>query len=629
MKILQISLLGCFLLIVPDIFSQIHQIDSLHRLYEKNQYNNLLKAEEFARASVELSKKTDNDSLVLKSNNYLIGVLLKNRKISEAKEKALENVVLGKKIKNKKQLCKSYSYLGYIYRVSKENNKSLAYIEKGLSLAKNYNFNNLEHQLLNYKAILFRRTKNNKKAKQILQSLIKDSINKNTNTLTFSYNSLASLYGRFEKKKDSSVYFYKKGIELVEQTSNSYLKTLLYTNYSNLLFEENREKEGLFYLEKAKSLAEEIKDYSSLFFINNSLASYYAKKEDDKKAIELYEVSLDKYLKYADGNQTADLYWVLSGAYYNNKQYKEGFNIQEKLLFLKDSLFDIEKNKAFEKLQTEYEVEKKEDQIAFLEKEQQLKTKEQKLTYSIGGLLLVASILLIFIYRNKVKSQKIIRKQEQLLYAQEKEQLKQSQKIEQIESYIKGQEQEKNRIAIELHDGVGGELSGIKHFVSSLPTDEKTDQLSKDIASVSKEIRLLAHSLSASFGIQQPFKNLLATLKQRYKNHFKFEISIFPEDEIDTITDEKKLFLYRSIQEMVTNIYKHANASLVSISLTIANEITLIVEDNGTGFNPNTTPNGIGLQNIKEKVNRFNGTFVIDSSLEKGTTIILKTPKNK
>jgi signal transduction histidine kinase len=598
-------------------------------LYVKYQYNNLLKAEEYAREGVLLSKKTTNDTLLLKSNDNLLSLLIKQKKIEEAKKIALENTELAAKKNRQKYLCSGFSYLGYIHRRLRNYDKSLSYLEKGLSIAKKNNFKNLEHRILNYKAVLFRRTQNNKKAKQILSSLVKNSINKNTNTLTYSYNSLASLYNRFEKKTDSSKYFYKKGIELTKQTNNLYLRKLIYINYSNLLFEDNNEKEGLFYLKKAKTLAEEINSYSSLFFVNNSLAGYYAKKENDKKAIELYEVSLDKYLKYADGNQTADLYWVLSGAYYNNKQYKEGFNIQEKLIFLKDSLFDIEKNKAFEKLQTEYEVEKKEDQIAFLEKEQQLKTKEQKLTYSIGGLLLVASILLIFIYRNKVKSQKIIRKQEQLLYAQEKEQLKQSQKIEQIESYIKGQEQEKNRIAIELHDGVGGELSGIKHFVSSLPTDEKTDQLSKDIASVSKEIRLLAHSLSASFGIQQPFKNLLATLKQRYKNHFKFEISIFPEDEIDTITDEKKLFLYRSIQEMVTNIYKHANASLVSISLTIANEITLIVEDNGTGFNPNTTPNGIGLQNIKEKVNRFNGTFVIDSSLEKGTTIILKTPKNK
>jgi tetratricopeptide (TPR) repeat protein len=220
MKIIQISFLLYFLTIIANGFSQNHQIDSLNKSYEKYQYKNLLKAEQLARKVVTLSKKTGNETLLLKSNDNLLTVLLKNRKVTEAKKIALENLELAGKIKNHKYLCSAYSYLGFIYRRLREYDKSLTNIEKGLSIAKEKSFKDLEHRLLNYKAVLFRRTKNNKKAKHILLSIMRDSVNKNIYTLTYSYNSLASLYNKFEKKRDSSAYFYKKGIKLIQNTDN-------------------------------------------------------------------------------------------------------------------------------------------------------------------------------------------------------------------------------------------------------------------------------------------------------------------------------------------------------------------------------------------------------------------------
>lgn len=230
-------------------------------------------------------------------------------------------------------------------------------------------------------------------------------------------------------------------------------------------------------------------------------------------------------------------------------------------------------------------------------------------------------------YRYKVSSQKLIRKQEQQLYTQEKEQLEQTQKIKHIEGFIQGEEKEKNRIAIELHDGIGGKLAGVKHLVNSLKNTEDTTILAENITEITKEVRLLSHSLSYTYSLQKPLKHLLEELQEQYKNHFTIEFILYPENEIHAIEDEKKLFIYRSIQELVNNAYKYAKASHITISLTSDDELLLVVEDNGVGFDVHTTTNGIGLQNIKEKLTKYNGDLHIDTSLKNGTTIIIKLPK--
>ena len=104
---------------------------------------------------------------------------------------------------------------------------------------------------------------------------------------------------------------------------------------------------------------------------------------------------------------------------------------------------------------------------------------------------------------------------------------------------------------------------------------------------------------------------------------------MYPESKINSIDNEKKLFLYRTIQELVNNTYKYAKATNVTISLTYTDELVLMVEDDGIGFNSSDNiKSGIGLQNIKEKLIKFNGKLNIDSSVNKGTTTIINLPIN-
>lgn len=623
-----------FFLGASATFCQESKVDSLHRLFNRYEFRDLQKAEQYAQEAVAISKKINNDFLLLQSNSYLTEALLKIRKYNQAYEITKKNKELAQKLNNHEYLCRTHAQLGYLYRKLNQYEKSLQNLEKGLLLAKKYNFLHLEHKLFNYKAVLLKKTKRPEKAKQLLRKIIHKKYFNDSINMIYTYNHLANIYfvEEVKAKTDSSSYFYKKGIKFANKIGNKYLKRILLVNYSDLLIETGKSAKGLQCLNKAKAIAEKLNDFSSLFFINRSLGYYYHKTKQYAKAMTYYKTSIDKYGKYADGVQLSDNYWLLSDVLYFNKQYKEGFLYQEKLLYLKDSLFSLEKNKAFEKLQTEFEVAKKNNQIAFLEKEKQLKAKEQKLIYSIGGLVVLGLVLLLFLFRYRISSQKIIRKQEQQLFLSEKEQLKQEKELQSTKAYIDGQEKEKNRIALELHDGIVGDLIGLQHFVNASNFEQNINQQKTKIQleKIAKEVRYLSHSLSSTYVDKTSFSTLIYQLTQPLiqTKALNIVVSFFSEKDFEALNTSLKNHLYRIAQQLLDNCVKHANANEVVLSFTAQEKsFVFIFEDDGVGFDTDKKHFGIGLSNIKKRVKDANGSLQIDAQHNKGTTVIIHIPR--
>ncbi len=606
-------------------FSQKEKISRLHKLYEKEKNRDLIKANGYAKRAIELGEKEKNDSINSISYYYFSEVLYKQRLILEAERSVKKAIKLAESSKNLKTLCLSYLNLGNVnYHLGKYS-ENLHNIELALSIQKELKDDSILHKILNRKAVLLKKTNNKEKAIKVLKENLKEGDFINENNIAYTYNSLGANY--LTTHKDSSIYFYKKALSTLKDSENLYLKSILHQNLGDVFLQIDNNSEALKHLFKAEENAIKVSDNVGLYYINTSLAVFHHNIKDYKIAIEKYTNALDLYGKYVEKDQIAHSYWLLSEALYFDNQFKEGFLIQEKYMELKDSLFTVEKSKTFERLQTEYDVEKKNNQIAYLEEKQALEAKQRKLIIGLGGLVLFVLLLLVFLYRYRAKSQKVIRTQEKQLFLQEKEQLKQNEKLKRVEGYVEGEEKEKNRIALELHDGIGGQLSGILHLATSLPENENSLALTNNLKTISKEVRLLSHSLSTSFSELQPFQNLLQTLKERYKNHFTIEIYLFPEEALKDISNKQKTFLYRSIQEVLNNIYKHAKAKLVQLSLTISDEIVLVIEDDGVGFNTDKVPNGIGLQNIKERISYLKGEFILDSKENEGTSVIIKIPK--
>lgn len=213
---------------------------------------------------------------------------------------------------------------------------------------------------------------------------------------------------------------------------------------------------------------------------------------------------------------------------------------------------------------------------------------------------------------------------------QEIEKLVQRQELQSAYLLIEGQEQERKRIAAELHDNIGGLLATLKIYSDLvLIKDEPLEirRLNDKINTISErlgdEVRKLSHELDlrtlSGFGLKVAVQHLCEAINGSGK--------ILVESIIDITTpikEETSLHLYRVIQELFTNTLKHTIASKIRIELTqIHGELTLIFEDNGQGFDVNNFKPGMGLQNIKSRVTRIEGKLTVDSS-SNGTTYIIE-----
>jgi signal transduction histidine kinase len=256
-------------------------------------------------------------------------------------------------------------------------------------------------------------------------------------------------------------------------------------------------------------------------------------------------------------------------------------------------------------MEIQYETEKKELQIAALEK-------GRKLYVGIGvscAALLVA-LLLLYAYHRQINKQKI-------------EQLEQEKQIVASQAVIDGETEERRRIAHELHDGLGGMLSSVRLNLDNVEYLENARELlTKSI----EELRRISHNLmpaSLQYGIKPAMEEFCRSLPNV---HFHYYGSGEP------LGEKTNLTLYRYAHELINNSLKHSGATDINVQLAQAEDaVTLTISDNGCGFDVNAVSAGMGLDNIRSRVAIVGGKIEIISSKENGTetTIELRVKNEK
>jgi signal transduction histidine kinase len=211
----------------------------------------------------------------------------------------------------------------------------------------------------------------------------------------------------------------------------------------------------------------------------------------------------------------------------------------------------------------------------------------------------------------------------------------QREKLRRLRSVIDGQDQERNRLSRELHDGIGQSLIAIKLQLENAETQNYSmmragiDSAKNMIDNTIEEVRRVCNALLPAalneFGIVSTIRALsselgsLAGFKAIFEN----------EGSLDRISKKSQIYLYRIAQEALNNITKHARATQVGIKLFRSNNIvTMEVSDNGKGFifDPVSFAQRNGLQNMRERTHLLDGEFIVNSQPEKGTTIKVSIP---
>lgn len=206
-----------------------------------------------------------------------------------------------------------------------------------------------------------------------------------------------------------------------------------------------------------------------------------------------------------------------------------------------------------------------------------------------------------------------------------------------LQSLLQGQEIERERMARDLHDGLGGILSGIKLNLSSMKGNviisekdvnlftKSIDQLDNAIA----EMRRVAHNMMPEallkFGLTEAIQDYCDGINESNMVKLKFtNLGIAP-----PLEKSVEVILYRIIQELTNNAIKHANPKNILIQLSKNESIlNLTVEDDGKGFDTKQLANskGTGLKNVQSRVDYLKGNFAIESTFGKGTSFIIEIP---
>ncbi len=262
--------------------------------------------------------------------------------------------------------------------------------------------------------------------------------------------------------------------------------------------------------------------------------------------------------------------------------------------------------------------------------------KTQKLSKQNFWYLTMLGVLLFFILLSYYLSKQYI-KNRKLIF--EREQEKTNKKIysllvEQQTKLKEGQIQERQRLSEELHDGILGDLFGVRMGLDFLKvsSDEITKQqfsnFIRRLQDIEKEIRNVSHKLSSNvLDEHQDFSNILIELFNKNEKYFVIDYQIDKSIPWDNIKDETKIHLYRIFQEIINNIIKHANATDVAIVINLKEEnIAILVLDNGIGFSIKKKSKGIGLKNIFSRVKKVNGSINILSNKKNGTKITILVP---
>jgi len=202
-----------------------------------------------------------------------------------------------------------------------------------------------------------------------------------------------------------------------------------------------------------------------------------------------------------------------------------------------------------------------------------------------------------------------------------------------MQAMLKAQETEKSTIGRELHDNVNQVLAVVKMYLDTLERNEGgtliTIASARDLLqSAMNEIRNLSHNLAANYEFDKGIEEALQHLVERILRTNKLIIDLYCEESVDMLAgSDMKLTVYRIVQEQLTNIIKHADATEVIIKLLYRDsQVILHIQDNGKGFEIGKVKEGIGLNNIRLRAETLNGKVSIQSSPGRGSSLEISLP---
>jgi len=435
-------------------------------------------------------------------------------------------------------------------------------------------------------------------------------------------------------KKDSAFYFTMQSIKINKKLKAQ--KALAY-NYNSLGIHhyENRNLDSsLFYFRSSLKIRTDLKLPNQSIEAYNNLGYVFLLEKMPDSAIIYFQECIQICLEYGKKSNLAIAYKNIAESYELINNHKLALDALKKVIPINDSLLNIKQTELIIATQKQ----KNKELII-----QHDKVKKQKEKQQILNLILIIVFIIALLASHMLHKRRI---ENTLLLQKNKASKTITEEYEKIDNWI----------AKELHDDIGGSIAAIR--LNMLQTSEviengyeETIRLGKstfemnisklkqlvhsraeeisNLEAVNQNIRKLSHELAPVTFQGQSFINLLENrIVGMFPRDYKITLHCLPEDELNEIEENLKFNICRILQNLSSNIVKHANSTEANIQVIgHKDHLNIIVEDNGIGFNKEKT--GIGLQLINKRLLLFNGKMEIDSQKGNGTTIIIDIPWKK
>ena len=550
-------------------------------------------------------------------NLVFINEKISNKTLQESRLK--EAITIANKLKNDSLLANCNMAFSQQYFATADYVKSVEYGLESLKISERTNNTRGIIRAKSKLAQVYQMTEDLPKAQKMLEDILVLP-----EAIRYSYNitlhTLANIYG-MQGKYSEALAMDEKGLKYCDSMGLPFAKTAFYDNMANCyMYSGNFEKaREFFYI--SLQIDSTANDYRLMSDTYLNLGQLHMMNDKESAAITYLNraILLSKQVSYKEA--TASAYKVLSEIYQKNGLLDSSITNLKKHYLYRDSIRNINSENKISELQTIYETEKKENEI----QSQKLELNNQRtgiivLTAALGILCLLA----LLVYRKK---------QHQSKFQLQKEIIQQQRMA--TAAIILAEENERNRIGTDLHDGIGQMVSAAKMNLSVLDSDldfsnpmqkEKFNNVIKMLDESCGEIRAVSHQMMPLAMFDSSVSEAVQTFVQRIDKNL-IAVDYYTEG-ICILSKEKESILYRILQECINNVIKHAKATTLSISIHHADAQTAVtVEDDGIGFDHGKIRNeGIGLSNIKSRVNFLGGDIEFDSRPGAGTLVSVHIP---
>ena len=656
---------------------------------------NTLCREYLGQGEYNIALKFGNDALLLaKQLNFKKGVAssYNNSGIiyfqQRVYDKALENFTTALKIRqelgNKLDLASSYNNLGLVYwnqgnyALALENHLAAlkAYDEVGDKIrvigaynnigSTYYNLGNYDKALENYFAALKKQEefvekksmkldlysmaasydgiggvlfaeKNYKKALEYYKKLL-DAVQTlgRKDKEIIALNSIGTVYMNLEKN-DSSLFFHNKALAIALQTADSINVASSLTDIGLIYRKAKEYDKAMQSMEKAYVILKSSNNKIWIGELLNDMGAILTEQKKYSEGIGYLKESMSLLKHTGNKSKIKDIYYNLARAYEATGDYKNALENYKQQALYKDSLTNSDMLTRTADMQAKYETEKKEKEITA----QKQRIEEQKFQLIVLLVLAASAIIIIlltaFLFYNKHRT-----KQKTIL----DKMLLDEQKMR-IKAIIDAQEEDRKRIAKDLHDSVGQLLFILKMSLEKTRKEVESCLTPTGLNSINESVKVLdeanielrnialkmmPRTLNET-GISGAINDLLDKTLRHTAIKYNFEASS-PDKKLDEYIE---IGVFRIFQEILSNIIKHAGATEINVQLYIAGtQLIVMIENNGKEFNfdiktakahiPKTGHTGMGLLNIAIRAEALNGTVLYEASPTKGTITTITVP---